>query len=68
MADPWTGSVVYESEDGASEGQISFASGYGMDENKGHVVVVHGKDGKRIGCGVLMEGDYNSDGSDCPSR
>jgi len=54
--DPWTttGGAVYTSEgDGKVAGSFPLVTGYPKRANKGHAVVVHSKDGTRIGCGTI---------------
>lgn len=52
VADPWTTTYTSD-EDGMARGQFMLSSGYGLDANTGHAVVLHAASGARIGCGVL---------------
>lgn len=56
--DPWTatyGAVYSSDEHGLAKGSFDLNSGYGLEENNGHAVVVHADDGSRVGCGILIQ-------------
>ena len=55
--DPWTaanGSYYNSDIYGNSNRFFYLDNGFGFDGNKGHAVVVHTKNGTRIGCGTLV--------------
>lgn len=57
VQDLWTaaGGATYNTdEDGNSMGYFYMFNGYGYEENVHHAVVIHGQDGTRLACGVLM--------------
>ena len=63
-ADPWTtpGAVYDSDRNGRAKSKFDINSGYNIDQNDGHAVVIHAQDGSiRIGCGVLSR-DFK-----CPS-
>jgi len=54
--DPWTtdGGSIYETDsDGFGVGSFPLNAGFDAEENIGHAVVVHDKEGYRYGCGIL---------------
>ena len=54
--DPWTvvnGSYYNSDACGNANSYFYLDSGYGLDANDGHTVVVHAQNGTRIGCGTL---------------
>lgn len=56
--DPWTvvnGSYYNSDACGNVESYFYMYSGYGLDANDGHTVVVHAQNGTRIGCGTLSK-------------
>ena len=57
VQDLWTraGGAFYNSDsNGKAKGYFYSFNGFGYEENLGHAVVLHGQDGTRLGCGVLM--------------
>jgi len=62
--DPWNpanGAVYKSNSEGMSKAKFIIRSGYNIDDNEGHAVVVHGQDGTRIGCGVLSKSKEAAD-------
>jgi len=56
VTDPWTaaGGAIYRTNfGGLGFGKFSLNAGFDAEENIGHAVVVHDKDGTRYGCGIL---------------
>jgi len=56
VADPWStagGSIYTTDSDGFGVGKFSLNAGYDAEENNGHAVVIHDKEGTRYGCGIL---------------
>lgn len=46
--------AVYNSDGGGrAEGDFYLTNGFGIEDNVGHAVVVHGQSGNRLGCGIL---------------
>ncbi len=57
VQDLWTaaGGATYNTDaSGSSMGFFNMFNGYGYEENYQHAVVIHGQDGTRMGCGILM--------------
>lgn len=57
VQDLWTtdGGAFYNTDkDGKSKGFFQMYNGFGYEENYHHAVVIHGQDGSRLGCGILM--------------
>eukprot|EP00565_Helicotheca_tamesis_P008057 CAMPEP_0185730448 /NCGR_PEP_ID=MMETSP1171-20130828/9871_1 /TAXON_ID=374046 /ORGANISM="Helicotheca tamensis, Strain CCMP826" /LENGTH=292 /DNA_ID=CAMNT_0028399489 /DNA_START=72 /DNA_END=950 /DNA_ORIENTATION=- len=57
VQDLWTaaGGATYNTNaKGRAKGYFHMFNGYGYEENKNHAVVIHGQDGTRIACGLLM--------------
>jgi len=52
--DPWATVVWTSDEDGAATAEFTVLTGYPLDSNFEHAVVVHAANGTRIGCGVLV--------------
>jgi len=55
VQDLWTpaGGATYHADDDRAEGHFSLYNGFGYGRNLAHAVVVHAKNGTRVGCGVL---------------
>jgi len=59
VTDPWTpdnGAVYNTDSEGMGDAMYSLNSGYTLEENVDHAVVVHDQKGDRIGCGLLSKG------------
>ncbi len=55
--DPWV-NVTYTTNKGGVSGAsvvLMGGNGYSMEENVGHAIVIHGQDGEKIACGILMK-------------
>jgi len=55
IVDPWKDVVYNTDSNGMSNDNYKLDSGYDLEINSGHAVVVHDEGGKRIGCGVLSK-------------
>ena len=66
VENPW--SMHYYSSDnhGRAKGSNVVSNGYGVDENEGHAVVIHGSDGTPYGCGILSKSREAAES--CPKR
>lgn len=61
--DPWTSKWVSDTS-GDATGEVSVLTGYGVDDNRGHIVVIHAADGTKIACGILAAQPANDGAKD----
>jgi len=67
--DPWSaynGAYYPGNQHNFHSTQMIVQTGYSLQDNIGHVIVIHARDGTRIGCGVLdrINDDDNDDDDD----
>eukprot|EP00543_Licmophora_paradoxa_P007486 CAMPEP_0202449032 /NCGR_PEP_ID=MMETSP1360-20130828/7813_1 /ASSEMBLY_ACC=CAM_ASM_000848 /TAXON_ID=515479 /ORGANISM="Licmophora paradoxa, Strain CCMP2313" /LENGTH=308 /DNA_ID=CAMNT_0049066839 /DNA_START=312 /DNA_END=1238 /DNA_ORIENTATION=+ len=61
--DPWNAESYQTDYLGRSTSGFVIDSGFGIKDNTGRAVVIHGQDGTRIGCGILEPAPENTVGS-----